>query len=94
MLPPLHPEDIKSKLRQRYGTIGKFERLKGLPYRMVSQLLIGKASMRAAEAVADELDIPVHRVNSHYAELYYNLSTTPRHRRKQDQVHRLSDKVA
>lgn len=89
MNPPLHPEEIKAQLRMRYGTLQEFEKVKGLAHRSVSLLLAGKAIMPTAEAIADELDIPVHRVTSHYHQQYYNLSTTP-HRREKAPRHRLS----
>lgn len=82
MNPPLHPEEIKAQLRMRHGTILEFERKRGLACRSVGQLLLGKAILPAAEAIADELDIPLHRVSAHYHDLYYKLSTSPRHRRK------------
>jgi lambda repressor-like predicted transcriptional regulator len=94
MLPPLHPEDIKAPLRIRYGTVGKFEKLAGLPPRSVSQVLYGKAIERAAEAIADELDIPLYRVSEHYHSLFYKLSTAPRHRRNPPVAHRQNDEAA
>jgi lambda repressor-like predicted transcriptional regulator len=93
MLPPLHPEEIKAQLRMRYGSLVKFEKAKSLPCRAVTQLLLGKATMPTAEAIADELDIPVHRVSSHYHSMYYKLSTSPRHRRDGDPAHRQNAKV-
>lgn len=90
MNPPLHPEEIKAQLRMRYGTLQEFEKAKGLAPRSVSWLLSGKAIMPAAEAIADELDVPVHRVTSHYHSQYYKLSTTPRHRRDDEAMHRLN----
>jgi lambda repressor-like predicted transcriptional regulator len=90
MNPPLHPEEVKAQLRMRYGTLTAFEKALGLPLRSVSFLLQGKAIMPTAEAIADALDIPLHRVSQHYHDLYYKLSTSPRHRREPATAHRLS----
>lgn len=94
MNPPLHPEEVKAQLRMRFGTITEFERVRGIAHRSVSQLLLGKAILPAAEAIADALDIPLHRVSVHYHDLYYKLSTSPRHRRKVGAAHRLSGETA
>ena len=87
MNPPLHPEEVKAAIRMRFGSLAKFEKSKGLARHSVSFLLAGRAIMPTAEAIADELDIPLHRVTSLYHEQYYKLSTTPRHRRKQAGAH-------
>lgn len=93
MLPPIHPEEVKAQLRMRFGTLAAFEKARGLATRSVSVLLQGKAIMPTAEAIADELDVPVHRVTEHYHSLYYKLSTAPRHRRDQPKAHRLSGRA-
>lgn len=89
MNPPLHPEEVKAQIRMRFGSLAKFEKAKGLAKHSVSFLLHGRAILPAAEAIADELDIPLHRVTSHYHEQYYKLSTSPRHRRERPAPHRL-----
>lgn len=87
MNPPLHPEELKAQLRMRFGTLSKFERDKGLPLRSVSQVLAGRAILPTAEAIADVLDIPLHRVSAHYHNLYDKLSTIPRYRLKASRAH-------
>jgi len=94
MNPPLHPEEIKAQLRMRFGTVTNFERKKRLAARSVSQLLMGKAILPAAEAIADTLDIPLHRVSAHYHDLYCKLSTSPRYRQKAAKAQRLTGKAA
>lgn len=94
MNPPLHPEEVKAQLRMRHGTISAFEKSRGLPPRTVSQILFGKAIRKTAEAIADELDIPLHRVSQHYHDLYYNLSTSPRYRRDGAEAQRLSGRAS
>lgn len=83
---PVHPELIKAHLRIHYGSLEKFEKKKGLPSRAVSQVLTGKAGRSTAEAIADELRIPLHRVSTHY----YKLATTVAYRRKASRAHRLN----
>jgi len=90
MNPPLHPEEIKAQLRMRFGSLAKFEKAKGLARHSVSFLLHGRSIMPTAEAIADELDIPLHRVTSLYHEQYYKLSTSPRYRREALATHRLN----
>ncbi|MEW6626384.1 MAG: helix-turn-helix domain-containing protein [Pseudomonadota bacterium] len=64
---PIHPEEIKARLRIRYGTMQKFEREKGLSKGAVSQVLnFGAAWLVTAQAIADDLNIPLHRVSAHY----------------------------
>ncbi|WP_293858417.1 helix-turn-helix domain-containing protein [Sphingomonas sp. SCN 67-18] len=66
---PLHPEEIKAQLRMKFGSLAAFEQARGLGERSVSQVLIGRPSRAAAEAIASELDIPLQRVSSHYHRL-------------------------
>lgn len=47
----LHPEDIKAAIRKRYGSVKKFQKLKGLPPTSVSDLFRGRPSRRVSEAV-------------------------------------------
>lgn len=64
---PLHPEEIKARLRIRYGTIHCFEQAKELSQGAVSQVInTGLAWETAARAIAEELGIPLHRVSTHY----------------------------
>lgn len=94
MNPPLHPEELKAQLRMRFGTLVKFEQAKGLAKNSVSFVLQGRAILPTAEAIADELDIPLHRVSTLYHEQYCNLAVSPRYRRKQKQSHRLNGEAA
>ena len=94
MNPPLHREEIKAQIRMRYGSLRKFEIAKGLALHSVSFVLHGRAIMPTAEAIADELDIPLHRVSGLYHEQYCNLAVSPRYRHKAKAAHRLSEKAA
>jgi lambda repressor-like predicted transcriptional regulator len=57
-----HPEDIRALLRKRYKSLAGFERAKGLPACSVRDVLRGKSRRRIADAIADELQIPVHEL--------------------------------
>lgn len=94
MNPPLHREEIKAQIRMRYGSLAKFEKAKKLAKNSVSFVLQGRSILPTAEAIADELDIPVHRVSSFYHDQYCRLSLAPRYRRKAAAAHRLSGKAA
>lgn len=94
MNPPLHPEEVKAQIRMRFGSLAKFEIAKGLPKNSVSFLLHGRPILPTAEAIADALDIPVHRVAALYHEQYVRLSMVPRYRRAEAKAHRLSDEAA
>ena len=61
MTPP-HPELIKAELRIRYGSMAAFERYYGLPDRSARDVLRGKSVARTAQAIAAELDRPVHEL--------------------------------
>lgn len=94
MNPPLHREEIKAQLRMRFGSLAKFEQAKGLAKNSVSFVLHGRPILPTAEAIADELDIPVHRVSSLYHDQYCDLAVSPRYRRKQKQSHSLNGEAA
>lgn len=86
----MHPEEIKAQIRMRYGSLAKFEKAKGLAKHSVSFVLFGRAIMPTAEAIANELDIPLHRVSFLYHSQYYKLATIPRHRRDDAPAHRIN----
>lgn len=84
---PVHPEEIKARLRIRYGTMRRFEEEKGFSAGAVSQVInFGAAWLAVAQAIADELDIPLHRVSNTY---YKKLATHPVTRKRQS-AHRLN----
>lgn len=58
----MHPEDIKSEIRKRHGSMIAFEQAYGLPRQSLSQLLGGKTSRPVAKAVAKELNMPIKLV--------------------------------
>lgn len=55
-----HPEMIRAELRIRYGSINQFERTKGLPLHSCKDVLTGKSRPAIAQAISDELAIPLH----------------------------------
>tara|TARA_B100000519_G_scaffold11303_1_gene8685 strand:+ start:1466 stop:1753 length:288 start_codon:yes stop_codon:yes gene_type:complete len=82
---PIHPEEIKARIRMRYGTVQQFEKDKGLSQGAVSQVInTGLAWQSAAEAIADELSIPLHRVSA----LYYKKMVLASVSRKPKAAHR------
>jgi lambda repressor-like predicted transcriptional regulator len=83
---PLHPEEIKARLRMRYGTLKKFAEEKGFDPQATSRVLAGVPWLVPAQAIADELGIPLHRVSSYY---YRKLIADPV-RRKRQTAHRLN----
>lgn len=85
---PLHPEEVKAQIRMRYGSLAKFEKAKKLAKHSVSFVLQGRAIMPTAEAIANELEVPVHRVSSLYHEQYCKLAFVPRYRRQAGETHR------
>lgn len=86
---PLHSEEIKSRLRMRYGTLKNFAELKGIDPQAITRVLAGTPWLRPAQAIADELCIPLHRVSSYY----YKKLITPPTKRKRRVTHRLNDEV-
>jgi len=62
----LHREEIKAKLRMKFGTIEAFEQLRELPPRSVKDVLRGRSVRRTAEAIAFELGVPIQAVLSRY----------------------------
>jgi lambda repressor-like predicted transcriptional regulator len=55
----MHPEDIKAEIRKRNGSVAAFIRARNLPVSGVSDLLNGKISRPVANAIANELNLPV-----------------------------------
>jgi lambda repressor-like predicted transcriptional regulator len=56
------PEDIKAAIRKRHKSIAEFERKTGLPCRSVKDVLRGKSRPRIAQAIAEDLGIPLHNL--------------------------------
>ena len=56
MLAALHPEDIKAKLRKRYGSVREFEKVQGLPDKSVHEIFRGRGSRRVVAAVEAALE--------------------------------------
>lgn len=50
----------------KYGTIDAFEQAKQLPARSVKDVLRGRAVRRTAEAIANELGVPLQAVSPIY----------------------------
>ena len=59
-----HPEDIRSALRKRHGTIRAFALTRSLKPQALADWLRGRTSAPVAKAVADELGIPGIHVSS------------------------------
>lgn len=51
MIKAMHPEDIKAELRKRYGSVGRFVSVHGLPKTGVSDLFRGRTSKRVSDAI-------------------------------------------
>lgn len=84
---PVHPEEIKARLRMRYGTVRRFEEEKGLQSGSVSRVINFETPwLVTAQAIAAELDIPLHRVSLHY---YKKLIQRPVSRKRRA-THRLN----
>lgn len=62
----LHREEIKAQLRMKYGTIESFEQARNLPARSVKDVLRGRAVRRTAEAIAEELGVPLQAISPRY----------------------------
>jgi lambda repressor-like predicted transcriptional regulator len=58
----LHKEDIKGMLRKRHGSMRAFERKNSLPPLSIKDVLRGRASRRVESAIADDLELPLHRL--------------------------------
>lgn len=58
----MHKEDIKGRLRKKHGTLKAFELVKGLPPTSVKDVLRGRASARVERAIAEDLELPLHRL--------------------------------
>lgn len=54
-----HPEDVKSTIRKKFGSVAAFERARGLPPLSVRDILRGKSRGRIARVLARELGVPV-----------------------------------
>lgn len=61
----MHKEEVKARLRMRYGTLIAFERARSLPARSVKDVLRGRSVRRTAEAIADELGMALHDLFPH-----------------------------
>lgn len=59
---PVHKEDIKGAIRKRYGTLIAFEQAHDLPPLSVKDVLRGRASARVEQAIAELLELPLHRL--------------------------------
>lgn len=82
---PVHPEEIKARIRMRYRTMKRFEMEKGLQVGSVSRVInFDTPWLVTAQAIADELAIPLHRVSTHY----YKKLVTHAVSRKPKAVHR------
>lgn len=53
----MHTEDIKAELRKRHESVRAFEAARGLRHNAVPDLLRGRWCWKAAEAVANELNM-------------------------------------
>lgn len=78
----LDKEKIKYLLRDKYGSVANFEREKGLPAESVSDVLRGKSIQRTAEAMAQELGVPVTSISApprrvRKSAMTYNTSGNP-----------------
>lgn len=63
----LHPEEIRAKLRIKFGTLLAFEKARDLPERSVSDVLRGRSIRRTEIAIADELGVGLHAISRRYA---------------------------
>jgi lambda repressor-like predicted transcriptional regulator len=54
----MHREDVKAALRKRWGSVARFERLKGLPAKSVHEVMRGRKSARVSEAIERALTDP------------------------------------
>ena len=57
----LHPEDLKARLRKRFGSLRAFERQYGLPALCV-QAAIRRPHRQAEAVIAAALDMPAARI--------------------------------
>jgi lambda repressor-like predicted transcriptional regulator len=89
----MHREEIKAQLRMRFGSLRKFEIIKGLARNSASFVLQGRGILPAAEAIANELGIPLHRVSSFYHDQFCRLANVPRHKAKPRNTHRINAEV-
>lgn len=85
----MHKEDIKASIRRKFGSVVAFEQSKGLPAGSVKDVLRGRASARTEGAIADLLDLPMHKVfPRRYATA--DSSTKRDHRPRSRDAHRLT----
>lgn len=47
----MHPEDLKSAIRKKCGSLRAFEEQEGLPRQSVSEILRGRKSQRVTDAI-------------------------------------------
>ncbi|MGP1283801.1 MAG: helix-turn-helix domain-containing protein [Parasphingopyxis sp.] len=57
---PLHPIDVKARLKKLHGSVLAFERARGLPPESVRDVLRGRSNRRVAKAIASELGLEIH----------------------------------
>lgn len=83
----LHREEIKAQLRMKYGTVEAFEQAKNLPARSVKDVLRGRAVRRTAEAISEELGIPLQAISPRYEDESPNRDSNSN---ESEPAHRLS----
>lgn len=54
-----HPEDVKTELRKRFGSVANFERTKKLPEKSVHDVLRRRTSKRVSDAITTALATPL-----------------------------------
>lgn len=91
----LHPEEIRAKLRMKFGTLGEFERARKLPARSVTDVLRGRSVKRTEKAIAKELGVGLHVISRRYADLVSvnaspNVSTNADDSSEPAETHRLN----
>lgn len=88
----IHKEQVKANLRMAFGTLRAFEIKAGLKADSVRDVLRGRASARAEQAIAETLNQPIHSLFPHrYAAPVKPDSSTKRDDTRQIRdAHRLS----
>lgn len=91
----MHREDIKARLRKKYGSVLAFERAVGLPARSAHDTLRGRASANAELAIAAALKLPVHKLFPRHRTARRRLisSASADNMSAEPSVHRLSSGV-
>lgn len=67
MLTDMHPEDVKAALRKRFGSVAKFERMRGLPEKSVHDMLRQRKSARVSRAIEAALTEPLPKASPDHA---------------------------